>query len=192
MQPPQPPPPPPGYPPPGYQGYHYPPPLPGGYGQPWPPYPPPPPPPARPFLSRAGRPVKILLGAGSLVPLILYVIFLVFFFTRLSTLFSTIAAAPNTARAQVELDRFVVSFQRLFALQWVLILALYGLTALFIVDLFRTERVPQDHRVLWLILLLVVGFLAMPVYWYLNVWRVPPAPPSSPPLQPPWYPPPPP
>ncbi len=178
MQPPQQPPPPPGYP--------YPPPSPGAYGQPpWPPYQPPPTPP-RPFLSKASRPVKVLLGVGSILPLVGYVLFFIFFATRFITLFANISSARN----QAEFENLTASFQRFYTLNWILALLLYGLLVLFIVDVFRTERVPQDRRVLWLIVLLVGGFIAMPVYWYLNVWREPP--PPAPPMPPPtWYPPPP-
>lgn len=170
MLPPQPPQPPP--------GYQYPPPPPGGYGQPWPPYQPPPPTPPRPFLSKASKPLKVLLGIGSILPLVGYTLFFIFFVTRFIALFANISSVRN----QEEFTSLMASFQRFYTLNWVL--------ALFIVDVFRTERVPQDRRVMWLILLLVGGFLAMPVYWYLNVWREPP-PPASPMPPPTWYSPPP-
>ncbi len=45
-----------------------------------------------------------------------------------------------------------------------------ALTILYIVHLFRTDRVPADKKALWAVVLLLGNILAMPVYWYLYVW----------------------
>jgi hypothetical protein len=159
---------------------HYPPPPPppGGYGQPWPPYPPyPPPPPPRPFLSRLGRPLKLLLGALSLWPIVYFVVFVVFFIADFFSTFADISSGHQSP----DTSRFFANFQTFFILQWVTILFTYGLIALYVVDVFRTERLARDRRVLWLVVLLVGSFIAMPVYWYLYVWRDPDPPPPWPP-----------
>ena len=45
-----------------------------------------------------------------------------------------------------------------------------ALTIFYVVHLFRTDRVRQDKKALWAVVLLLGNVLAMPVYWYFYVW----------------------
>ena len=51
---------------------------------------------------------------------------------------------------------------------------IFALMAYYIVNVFRNDRVAKDQKVLWLIVVFMGGFIAMPVYWYLFIWREPP------------------
>ena len=44
----------------------------------------------------------------------------------------------------------------------------------FLVDASFSPQVPERDRVLWILLLLLGTVLAMPFYWYLQIWRVAP------------------
>ena len=46
-----------------------------------------------------------------------------------------------------------------------------GLIAFYIVNVFRNDRVKKDMKVLWAVVIFMGGPMAMPVYWYLYVWR---------------------
>ena len=46
-----------------------------------------------------------------------------------------------------------------------------ALGAFYVKDAFRSPRVPEDRRVVWVVLNVVGGFLAQVPYWYLYVWR---------------------
>jgi hypothetical protein len=46
-----------------------------------------------------------------------------------------------------------------------------GLLGFYVTHAFRSPRLPQEQRVLWLIVLFMGNMLAFPVYWYLHVWR---------------------
>jgi hypothetical protein len=39
------------------------------------------------------------------------------------------------------------------------------------VNVFRNERVNNDKKVLWAVVLFMGGMIAMPIYWYLYIWR---------------------
>lgn len=41
----------------------------------------------------------------------------------------------------------------------------------FIINVFKNNRVEQDKKFLWAALLFFGNFLAMPVYWYLYIWK---------------------
>ena len=62
---------------------------------------------------------------------------------------------------------------------WVIIVPLHlltmllimGLIAFYIVNVFRNDRVNNDMKVLWAVVIFMGGPMAMPVYWYLYIWR---------------------
>ncbi len=41
----------------------------------------------------------------------------------------------------------------------------------YIVHAYRTDLVPADKKVLWVVILFFGNFIAIPVYWYLYMWR---------------------
>ena len=66
-------------------------------------------------------------------------------------------------------DDFLIPFGVLFALHMLAIVIALLTTVFFVIDVFRNPRVGQDQRVLWLIVLLLAGVVAMPIYWWLYV-----------------------
>ena len=70
---------------------------------------------------------------------------------------------------------------------WAIIIPLHILTMLWIicltvfymVNVFRNDRVNKDMKVLWAVVLFMGSIIAMPIYWYLYIWREPPALPSG-------------
>ncbi len=62
-------------------------------------------------------------------------------------------------------------FLVVFTLHFLTILEIFVLLAIYIVHLFKTDRVPQDKKALWAVVLFLSNMLAMPVYWYLYIWK---------------------
>ncbi len=54
-------------------------------------------------------------------------------------------------------------------------LAVMGLMVFYIVNVFRNDRVDKDKKALWAVVLFMGNMIAMPIYWYLYIWREPPA-----------------
>ena len=52
-------------------------------------------------------------------------------------------------------------------------LAMFALLVIYIVHVFKTDRVPQDQKALWAVVLFLGNVIAMPVYWYLYIWKQP-------------------
>ena len=60
----------------------------------------------------------------------------------------------------------------LFMLVHFLTIALsIGLQIFYIVNVFKNERIGKDQRIIWVLALFFGGLFAMPIYWYLNIWR---------------------
>jgi hypothetical protein len=50
-----------------------------------------------------------------------------------------------------------------------------GLMPLYIILAVKNESLDQTMRIVWIVLFATMGVAVNPVYWYLYVWRQPPA-----------------
>ena len=64
-------------------------------------------------------------------------------------------------------------FKIILPLHFLTMLEVLALLVIYIVHLFRTERVAKDKKALWAVVLLLGNMFAMPVFWYLYMWKDP-------------------
>jgi ATP-dependent Zn protease len=64
-----------------------------------------------------------------------------------------------------------VGFAGLFAAHFITIFLMMGLMPLYIILVVKSVRLDQTMRIVWVVLICMLGMFAMPVYWYLYVWR---------------------
>lgn len=107
------------------------------------------------------KPAKVALGIATLWPIIYMVLFIGFFF--LAVLFG-----PGPAESGSGVQPGWALFIGVHLLTMVLILAL---TVFYIVDIFRNDRVEKDKKALWAIVIFFGNAIAMPIYWYLYIWK---------------------
>lgn len=62
-------------------------------------------------------------------------------------------------------------FGILFALHFLTMLEVVGLLVYYILHLFKTDAVSQDKKALWAVVLFMGNAIAMPIYWYLYIWK---------------------
>jgi hypothetical protein len=112
---------------------------------------------------RVSRPVAVLVGALTLWPILyMFIFFAVFmngFFTH-----------PGSAEQPEAAFR---SFQILMALHLGTMLLMMALLTFYIVHVFKNAAIAGDKRALWAVVLFFGNIIAMPVYWFLYVWREP-------------------
>jgi hypothetical protein len=65
-------------------------------------------------------------------------------------------------------------FAVFFVIHGLVMLLQFALIAFYIVYLFKAPRVPSDQKALWAVVLFMGGPVAMPIFWYLHIWREPP------------------
>lgn len=135
--------------------------------------------------ARLSKPSRLLIGILTVWPILYFIVFMVAFFVPF---FLSAFSHPQTAPP-------VGLFFTFFALHLFTILLIYGLMALYIVDVFKNDRIASDRKALWAVVIFFGSIIAMPIYWYLYFWRDP-LPPPPPPEYPPYpsyppYPPPP-
>ena len=64
-----------------------------------------------------------------------------------------------------------VGFVALFGIHMISIMLMFVLLALYLVLAIKREAFDQTTRIMWIVLICLAGNLAMPVYWFLYVWR---------------------
>ncbi|HEU4866640.1 MAG TPA: hypothetical protein VFV09_02830 [Actinomycetota bacterium] len=107
---------------------------------------------------------KLLLGVATLWPVVYMALFFAFFIYSAASIFSTEPGSTDS------MDRM---FGTIFVVHALTMLWIFGLLAVYIRLLFKTDRVPADKKALWAVVLFFGNMLAMPVFWYLYVWREP-------------------
>jgi len=108
------------------------------------------------------KPGKLFLAALTLWPLVYMVLFFAFIFS--SILFRIGDPAQGG---------FPPAFVLLFAAHLLTMLTIMGLTIYYIVDVFRNQQVDKDKKILWAIVIFMGNMIAMPIYWYLYIWKEP-------------------
>jgi hypothetical protein len=114
---------------------------------------------------------KIALAVATVWPFVWLVLFICFIFGTFIW-----AATHEGAKGHVKGDFPPWPFIALFAGHFFTMLFIVGLTIFYVVYLFRTERVPQDKKALWAVVLLLGNMFAFPVFWYLFIWKEPETP----------------
>ena len=71
---------------------------------------------------------------------------------------------------------FPIGIVVLFCAHMITILLTMGLMPLYIILTVKSERHDQTARIIWVVLICMLGMFAMPIYWYLYVWRDAPPP----------------
>jgi hypothetical protein len=103
--------------------------------------------------------MKLLLGLVTIWP---FLYFILFFITIVSLIFFS-------QRAETAGPPPLIAF--IFPLHLLTMLVIMALTVFYIVNVFRNERVVKDQKVLWAVVLFLGNALAMPIYWYLYIWK---------------------
>ncbi len=91
---------------------------------------------------------------------------MIFFFV---VIFSSIFFMPSDGSS--EGGALPILFMVIFPLHLLTMLLIMGLTVFYIVNVFRNDRVDKDKKVLWAVVIFMGNMIAMPIYWYLYIWR---------------------
>jgi len=103
---------------------------------------------------------KLLLGLATIWP---FVYMILFFITIFSVVLFSRGADPGAGPPPL--------IALIFPLHILTMLVIMGLTIFYMVNVFKNERVVKDQKVLWAVVLFLGNVLAMPIYWYLYIWK---------------------
>ncbi len=118
---------------------------------------------------------KILLGVVTIWPVAYIFLFVVGMFAMMALM--PFAGGP-TSPQQPDSLLIPLGFLSFFAVHMLTILLSMGLMAFYIVRVFKTP-LEEAMKIMWTVLICTVGIFAMPVFWYLYIWREPAVVPSG-------------
>ena len=116
---------------------------------------------------------KVWLGIASVIPLVLMLAYLVLVVVNFATM---------DYDAYYEEDEPTWFWIVTFGFIGLSILSSWAMLAYYIVWLFRIEPADDSKKTLWIVLLLMLQGLALPIFWFLFIWREE----SLAPKPPPW------
>ncbi len=105
---------------------------------------------------------KKVLGIATVWPFAYFIMFFMF-------IVATIAAGPGDGGSLQGI--YAMLFLFVMLIHFLTIFLIIGLQIFYIVNVFKNDRVGKDQKIIWTIALFLGGLFAMPIYWYLNIWR---------------------
>lgn len=111
---------------------------------------------------------RILLGIVTVWPIVYMFLFIFAMFGFMLMLPAESGAAQPPGSSAIP-----IGFIGLFAVHLLTMFVIMGLMAFYIVQVFKTERLDQAMKIMWTVLICMLGMFAMPVFWYLYIWREP-------------------
>ena len=107
------------------------------------------------------KPTKLLLGLATLWPLA----YAVFLFVSLFLHFTSMLFGVPQRNIFVEL------FDHMFFVHLGTMLWIVALTVFYVVHVVKNPALKNDMKAVWAAAVAMGGVFAMPIYWYLFIWR---------------------
>jgi Phospholipase_D-nuclease N-terminal len=114
---------------------------------------------------------KILIGIFSILPLLLFVIYMVSMVSFFIYFFNETAVQGKDPE-----DFFYAGFGNMAGM--IVTMVLLGLLSLavmvyFLVHAINNQSLNRDERLVWILVFIFVGMVTFPIYWYMRIWQTP-------------------
>lgn len=106
---------------------------------------------------------KLLLGLLTVLPLI----YLILFALGLMQAFYVTIVRDSWGALMYRW----IGFSTLFRLNLLFMAWLFVLAIIYLINVIRNNRLSNEIKLVWAVLIISVGVFSMPTYWYLNIWR---------------------
>lgn len=108
------------------------------------------------------KPKALALGACTIWPIL-------YMFLFMGAIFSQFIMMDFVGKAPAEQIPTIIKI--IFPLHFLTMIWIFVLTAIYIRRIFKTDAVPQDKKALWAVVIFCGNMIAMPVYYYLYIWK---------------------
>ncbi|GAM09587.1 hypothetical protein OR1_01867 [Geobacter sp. OR-1] len=108
------------------------------------------------------RSKALFLGACTVWPILYMVLFMGVMFSQVLLM----EVGKHASSVEMPLIMKII-----FPLHFLTMIWIFALIAVYIRHIFKTDAVPQDKKALWAVVLFLGNMVAMPVYWYLYIWK---------------------
>ena len=103
---------------------------------------------------------KLFLGAATFWPFLYIFIFMFAMFGMMATMGPGSEGPP-------------LAFFAIIIMHFITIFGVFGLMIYYIVHALKNEQLEGDRKILWAAVIFFGNMIAMPVYWYLKIWKAP-------------------
>jgi hypothetical protein len=112
-------------------------------------------------MSKSG---KIVFGLATLLP-VFFVFMMILSFAWMAV---SLSAMQNTHQPE-----FPPQFFLIFVFELLMLLSAGALMVFYFIDLYQTDRIEGNTKVLWSVLFFTLHIFSMAAYWYLYIWSEP-------------------
>jgi hypothetical protein len=106
---------------------------------------------------RISKPVALLIGLVTLVPVVYMFVFLASVFVEVG--------------GDKEAIPVFGTFERMMMFQVSVMLLGFVLLGFYILHAFKNENLASDRRILWVLIIFMANMFGMAAYWYVHIWR---------------------
>jgi len=110
---------------------------------------------------------KLLLGLLSFLPIVLFIVYLIVFFSFFVSIFGHVHEEDVLPASLAERIAVLVAA--------IILLAVCSLFLLvyFIVHNINNRAIDNTERIVWVLIFIFAGMIGFPVYWYMRIWKTP-------------------
>jgi uncharacterized membrane protein len=109
---------------------------------------------------------KIFTGILSFLPFIAFAGYFIFFFTFMLGTIMTVGQG-NPPDEALFLNNFILMAALIGVMSLITIIALIY----FIVHIAGNKKLDNNERIVWILIVIFVGMIGFPVYWYIKIWQ---------------------
>ncbi|MEP6750876.1 MAG: hypothetical protein ABJB86_24290 [Bacteroidota bacterium] len=108
---------------------------------------------------------RFLLGILSMLPLLLFLGYMIIFFSFFITIFKH--AQPEDILTEMILAHigWIIGIALLMAF------SMLGLLIYFIIHVINNKLVDGTEQIVWVLVFIFAGMIGFPVYWYMRIWK---------------------
>ncbi len=106
--------------------------------------------------------VKIILGFITLWPIIYVVLFITFICVLI------FLPIVNELSESSDINIFTVL---IFILHGLTVFTMFGLIVFYFIHAMMNQKLEGLEKVTWIIVMVMVGVVTMPIYWYVHIWK---------------------
>lgn len=110
---------------------------------------------------------KIILLIFTLYPIVFMIAYFMFMVATTFTIFSSFDEPSSIGGGSMMFTAMPAVFLCFFLSAIISII----LTVIYIIMMVKNENIQSDMRIIWVLVILFGGMIAMPIYWHLYIWK---------------------
>lgn len=109
------------------------------------------------------KPAKIILGVLTFIPLL--VVLGSFFFVIYEIMTMLLSEEPFMPLLLMTYLSYVIPYMFIYFIFYL------GLGIFYLVHIIQNLSLDTEKRILWIVVLVILSWIAMPIYWVVHIWK---------------------